>query len=66
MREYCKIYYAWGEKVRGEKYAYLIPALVRSNLKRKMTPQEGLLFISLMKRTITHSKKRRGSCLKVG
>lgn len=55
-KDYCKIYFAWGKAV---KTPYVLRPLIASNLKRQMTPQEGLLFIRLMKRTITHSKRNK-------
>lgn len=55
MREYCKIYYAWGKML---KYPMVIRHLIESNLKRQMTPEEGLIFIRLMKRTCNLKKRK--------
>ena len=63
MREYCRIYYAWGEKVlKSPRVTY---HLIESNLKRQMTPEEGLLFIRLMKRTYS-IKKRKNHVRRMG
>ncbi len=56
MREYCMFYYAWGKVAKSP---YIIRPLIKSNLKRQMTPQEGLLFIRLMKRTSNRCKHGR-------
>lgn len=59
MREYCYLNRSWIEKIKGEKYAPILRAIFESNLKRQMmTKEEGLLFISLMKRTISKTKRR--------
>ena len=55
-RDYCIIYCAWGNVVKSP---YIIRPLIASNLKRQMTPQEGLLFIRLMKRTQNRSRHER-------
>ena len=55
MREYCMFYYAWGKVVKSP---HIIRPLIKSNLKRQMTPREGLLFIRLMKRT--QNRQRHG------
>ena len=57
-KEYCKLYCVW---VKAVKSPYVIRPLIASNLKRQMTPQEGLLFIRLMKRTKTQSRHERRS-----
>lgn len=58
MREYCMFYYAWGKVVKSP---FVIRPLIKSNLKRQMTPREGLLFIRLMKRTQNRSRHERRS-----
>lgn len=55
-KDYCMIYCVWGKVLKSP---YIISPLIESNLKRQMTPREGLLFIRLMKRTITHSKRSK-------
>ena len=55
-KEYCMFYYAWGKVVKS---TYVIRPLIASNLKRQMTPQEGLLFIRLIKRTQNRRKHER-------
>ena len=55
-KDYCMIYCVWGKVVKSP---YIIRPLIESNLKRQMTPEEGLLFISLMKRTQNRRKHER-------
>lgn len=55
-KDYCMFYCAWGKVVKSP---YVIRPLIASNLKRQMTPQEGLLFIRLMKRTQNRRKHER-------
>lgn len=54
-KDYCMIYCVWGKVVKSP---YIIRPLIESNLKRQMTPQEGLLFIRIMKRT--QNRQRHG------
>ena len=58
-KDYCMIYCVWGKVVKSP---YIIRPLIESNLKRQMTPEEGLLFIRLMKRTqnrFRHERRHR-------
>ena len=55
-KDYCIYYEEWHKKVKG--HPYLIPALLEANWKRQMTIQEGVLFLSLMKRT--QNRRRHG------
>ena len=55
-KDYCLYYKSWHKKVKG--HPYLIHALLEANWKRQMTIQEGVLFLSLMKRT--QNRRRHG------
>lgn len=55
-RGYSIIYYAWGNKC---KVAIVLGRLVKSNIKRQMTIDEGLLFIRLMERAHNRRKHAR-------
>ena len=55
-KDYCRFYERWYKKVKY--HPYLIPALLKANWKRQMTLQEGVIFLSLMKRT--QNRRRHG------
>lgn len=60
MKEFCYIHKSWYEKAKGRKVTpYIVQPLIKSNLKRQMTREEGLLFVSLMIRTQNRRKHER-------
>ena len=60
MKEFCYIHKSWYEKAKGRKVTpYIVQPLIKSNLKRQMTREEGLLFVSLMIRKQNRKKHER-------
>ncbi len=59
MKEFFYIHKSWYEKAKGRKITpYVVMPLIKSNIKRQMTREEGLLFVSLMIRT--QNRRRHG------
>lgn len=59
MKEFFYIHKSWYDKAKGRKITpYIVMPLVKSNIKRQMTIEEGLLFVSLMIRK--QNRRRHG------
>lgn len=59
MKEFFYIHKSLYEKAKGRKITpYVVMPLIKSNIKRQMTREEGLLFVSLMIRT--QNRRRHG------
>ena len=54
-RDYSMFYYVWGNKC---KVNLVLGRLLKSNIKRQMTPAEGLIFIRLMEKQ--YHRRRHG------
>lgn len=60
MKEFCYIHKSWYEKAKGRKVTpYIVQPLIKSNLKKQMSREEGLLFVSLMIRTQNRKRNER-------
>jgi hypothetical protein len=60
MRDYCYINvdWVWKLKCNPRIIGIILQKVIKSNLKRQMTKEEGLLFVQLMKKTYTHKQRK--------
>ena len=58
MKEYIKFYKVWYRKTgKSNRAGFVLRKLINANFKAQMSITEGLVFISIMKRTYNLTRK---------